>query len=285
MVIDQAARLRQMARCPQEPMAACRTIVVRGAASGCGSTTVTLALGSALARRGLAVALADAAADCELTKRSSPLAADLTAPPAGGKMQGNKSESLPTETALEKRLNGITILANQHRATEVARQFRSGSVAQPGWDALLVDAGNPPSLPDNWWSLADEWLFVSTPDQQTVLNCYAQVKLVVQKSSAPVRVVFNRVARPALVQPIYHGLARVCRQFLDRHLGFDGWLPEKEAVGDLSLQTQAAQTAFARAVESLAARWLPRLICRVQMGRCGEEKQPDRYSLAQEEKA
>ncbi len=250
MVVDQATRLRQLARTVGLRSATPRVVIVRGASPGCGATTVAKHLATALCRRGVRIALVDAPAQSE------------SVPPAAFHQAVGSPSDILTEADPADLLALVRVSIHSSIGQTLVERMQERRAQFDETDAVptfLVDTGSSPEIFGQCCDVADEWLLVTRSDPPSVLSCYAEVKRIAQGSPAPIRVVFNRVDQAATAHRVFHGLAQVCRHFLDRHVGYDGWLPEEVPILPAVPRPNPADTPFARAIESLAARWMPRL--------------------------
>lgn len=119
--------------------------------------------------------------------------------------------------------SGMEELADLNRFHQ-ARLIRELSTLPLGSDAVIVDtaAGIGRSV-TAFCLAADHVLVVTTPDATAMTDAYGMIKVLVRNDyQGQINLVVNMVETPSQGKKIYLQMARVARQFLDRHLYYAG---------------------------------------------------------------
>jgi flagellar biosynthesis protein FlhG len=266
---DQANRLRQMMLRSSHSRAvdtARPTLIgVAGAKGGVGTSTIAVNLAVELARQGQRSLLVDADGD----------SADATA------LCG-----LPAD-ALEDGGTLCDVLAARRRVDEVLRCGPMGVQVVPGawgderaagdapsrqsrlvdqlrgtglqFDFVVLDIGcGLGNVVRRYWQAVDAVLMVTTPDDVSVMDAYAAIKLLLAgASNATLMSVVNRTDRNGAGEEVTQRLAQSCKRFLGIDMLAGQPVPEDVAVRDAALLrlpfvVQSPRAAATRALERLA---------------------------------
>ncbi len=232
---DQATDLRALVRqvaTAHAPLAARpRRIVVFGGKGGVGTTTIAVSLAVALAQEGQRSLLCDAAGgdvalQCRLEPRHT--LADVLA------------GRLTLAHVLQPGPAGVRVLPSRRDTVlwhETAEQAWNRWMTQlpslsPPPEVLVIDAGSRPDpLARQLWQAADRVLLVSTVDTAAIMNTYASIKLLSDRTRpASVALVVNRAPGESMAGETQQRLAQACRRFLGLPLRSVGHIPEDGAV-------------------------------------------------------
>jgi MinD-like ATPase involved in chromosome partitioning or flagellar assembly len=121
---------------------------------------------------------------------------------------------------------------------------------------VIIDAGSGMNAwVDSLWHAARQVLLLATPENQSLLDGYAAVKLSqFQRLDGKVRLVLNRCRDAAAGVQQAHRFAETCRQFLSIKLQEAATLPSTSRRASTTGDSVAdADDPFARAVRLLAA--------------------------------
>lgn len=271
MAADQAAQLRLLVQQTPQPETKAKWLVMTSSRTGCGVTTLTAQLALVLHRRGVRLALVDAAFQPEdsqggnLTewwgKTGRPGLAEWL---NGGYLLdelwvdvADDLRFLPRGNPASWRNGGEMLNQNLVKLVDAWRQ----NDRPP--DAVMVDLGvAQPQWHEPLWRRVRECILVAVPDRDVLLDTYALIKRMPDQSEAAIRLIINRAADAQQVQSIFQGLVQVCRRFLNRHVGCDGWLPDDPSLDGHRADTPTSAGPFGRAMECLAVQWLNRLQAR-----------------------
>lgn len=263
---DQADKLREIVhrqgRGSTRPADSPRLIAVASGSTGAGTTTiaVNLAVGHALAGRRTVLVDVDLerpgiAGGCRLNTRYS--VADVLAGrhtlhevlergPGGIQVVTGPSHPRPgfhgTEGALRDLLTELT---------------RLGAHA----DIVVLDIGSGINrAAQAFWQVADWLLTVSAPEQHSLLDTYALVKLFAEsRGDKPVASLINRASTADVARAASERLARTCRAHLGLRLVSVGWLSHNaqlaEVRGGWPFRLEAADGEAARDIDRVIEGW------------------------------
>lgn len=266
---DQATELRKLVlAAPRDALAGAgsppRLLVLTGAKGGVGTTTLAVNLAVAMADHGVRVVLVDA--DVQR--------ADVT-----------------TLCGLDDHQGMADVLASRRDIHEVLMRGPAGIQVVPGvWapgvgggyseksqyrllrqlkslgrhaEWVLVDVGHgAPDVVRRFWQAADEVLIVTTPDNVSVMDAYATLKLLLGENTPPgLRLLVNRARDADEAIDVHRRIDQSCRRFLGRDIRLVGQVPVDGNVPAAAqrhkpLLTVAASSAAAIAVVQAAARIL-----------------------------
>lgn len=233
-MLDQAERLRSLMRAesadelPAAPRGARpQLIVVAGGKGGVGTTTVAVNLAVALARDGHRTVLvdgnlgaADAAALCGT--REAYHIADV--------ISGRRG----VHEALQLGPAGVQVLPGAWATGHVTdcapeaqdRLLRELARLGPHVDHVVLDAGNGPHrVVRRFCQAADQVLLVTSPDDASVMNAYAAIKLLRAVDAQPtIQLVVNFVRDADEARQTHGRLIQACLRFLGFELPLAGEL-------------------------------------------------------------
>ncbi len=236
--MDQAAGLRRAhpraSEVPESPAdGRPRVTVVGSGKGGTGKSTLAIALGAALARRGQRVLLCDAAQNQGNlhvllgVRPAAPLEALLAGEVAAEALLVPVAERLsvlPADSGREE----LHALA----AVDRARLHYRLSALFDAFDHVLVDA--PPGIEAVVRAAtirATRLAVVASPEPAALTDAYALVKIVhLQVPSLPVDVIVNRALDEGEARLAFERLDLAARRFLHRDLHWLGAVPEHEAL-------------------------------------------------------
>jgi flagellar biosynthesis protein FlhG len=208
-----------------------RILVVSGGKEALGTTTVAVNLAVAMAAHGSRTVLidadfyrADVASHCGL--RDAPGIFEVLA--------GRKG----IHEVLQRGPAGIQLVLGTHTAEArnacseraLERVLRQIEGLGRHADFVLIDAGNGPSEPTiRFWQAADEVLLVTTPDAVAVMDTYATVKTLLNRSACrnPLQLLVNQAADDAEAADVHRRIEQSCLRFLGISLDQAGWLPKE----------------------------------------------------------
>jgi len=215
---DRLGTLRQQAREMAGGPLPHRRLVVAGGRPNVGATTLTLAMGLALAREGLRVVLVDA----DLAR------ADLTAA-CHVQPHGHLADVLAGRRTVHETLvlgpDGTQVLPAAATAAvrdsvgrrAIQRLLRQLEELRPHADWLVIDAGNQPSeLAASLWTIADRLLVVTSPEAAAVMDTYALMKTMLPGGALPewIGLAVNHAADMGMAADVHRRIDQSCRRFL-----------------------------------------------------------------------
>jgi flagellar biosynthesis protein FlhG len=163
--------------------------------------------------------------------------------------------------------NGLSIIAGGSGVVELANlsdwqltRFVNGLNELEGMsDYVIIDTGAGLSRQVlSFIYAADEVIVVTTPEPTALTDAYAVVKLVSQRSRAPMRIVVNRAETPAEAETTFKRISEAADRFLDVPITYLGYIPDDHniprAVKDqVPLILSSPRSPAALAVRNLAA--------------------------------
>jgi flagellar biosynthesis protein FlhG len=261
---DQAAALRRaLAAAPPPPPAGParpEVTVIGSGKGGTGKSTLAVATGAALARRGARVLL------CDASQNQGNLHVLLGVRPAAP-LEALLAGEVEPEALLVPLAPGLTLLPadSGHEAiygltaVDRARLHYRLSGLFDGFDAVLVDA--PPGLEAVVRAAtirATRLAVVTVPEPASLSDAYALVKIVhLQVPSLPVDVVVNRAEGEEEARAVHARLDLAARRFLRRTLGDLGHVAESAALRRAVRRPGALLAAEDPGIERLADRLCP----------------------------
>ncbi len=289
---DQAAHLRALTQTasvvPYDDRARVPTVVVSGAQAGVGTTTVAVNLAAALADSSGRVLVVDAA------ERRNALAEVAG---VGRGFEYSLSDVIAGKCDVADAIVGgpvgMRVLAEcRHASSKRGREFRRNSPTVGGSrgaqqkllseletlhgevDFIVVDAGFGLSAwARRFWLRARLVVLVTTPDDASLLDAYAAVKLSSSDAIRPaVQMLVNRAENDRAADSAYRRMQNACQQFLSLSIAALPPLPQHEdetiAGGHRAPRVwEAPNSAFGHGVL-----WLGRAVAeRMQDAGCGEQ--------------
>jgi flagellar biosynthesis protein FlhG len=220
MIHDQADELRQLVRHSASPGAAggpaAPLVVVSGGKGGVGTTTVAANLAVALARWGRRAVFVDADLDhggnSQLSQNS-----------AGGSVIDVLAGRRDVHEVLERGPAGIQVLSGAWACGEpadfpAAAQDRFVAELEhlaPHAEVVVVDAGSSRGgFARRLWDAASAVVAVTTPDDASIMQCYAAVKRLAGGNATPVYTLVNRAGDAPTAADVHARIAEACRRFL-----------------------------------------------------------------------
>ena len=254
-MIDQASELRQLVQqwengTDTPECAAPRIIAVTGGKGGVGTTTVAIQLATAMTRQSDRVLLVDADPDrtdvatlCGIEPRRD--LADLA--------QGRR----PLDAVVMPGPHGVSVIGGtpalpqgEPSIDRFHRHWIAAVLNAPDpFDYVIVDTGNGSSESvKKLWEVAELVLLVTTPELPSVLDAYASVKTLADRSCPPsIHTLINQNNEPATAYDVHGRLARAVWRFLGFHLDSAGHIgldsPETMAQSDSPLSRDFGQLA------------------------------------------
>jgi len=224
---DQAEGLRRMLASGRT-----RTIAVFGARSGCGSTSIAVNLGTALAAAGRSVLLVD--------EHFGPgNAAGLLGVNTRRDLRHAISGDSSLSAVVQGRPSGLMLLPAASGARALGRMSQpargeavAGLGISDGWcDIVLVDAQSPaPGRQALLGAAVQEALIVLQPDPVSITQGYAVMKRLRREYCIDrFRALMNRAADSGLADRAAANLTHAARGFLDASLDYAGSIPQDPA--------------------------------------------------------
>lgn len=228
---DQANDLRKLVRqcvpAPATAAAVSRRIVVFGGKGGVGTTTISVNLAAALARRTVRTLLIDAAGsgDAAIACRIDPryTLADVL---SGAHTVVEALHPGPSDLEVLAGVRGRTPSAEDSPAAW-DRLLADLAALNPPPGAIVLDGGNHPDrTARRLWQAADLLLLVTTPETAAVMSTYASIKVLAESGKmAPIHLLVNMAASSEVAEDVYGRLAQACRRFLALPLLGAGHVP------------------------------------------------------------
>lgn len=204
-----------------------RTIAITSGKGGVGKTNLSANLGIALALRGKRILLFDA--DLGLANLDVVLGCT-----AKGTLQNVLAGEMTLKDAISMGPSGVRFVAGGSgvealvnlSGAQLERFLNEIQELEKSTDILIFDTGA--GIDENvmtFLQAADEILLVSTPDPSSITDAYATAKtLWNRRPDARIRVVMNMVTDEAEGRAVFAKLQAIARQFLDKALGFAGYV-------------------------------------------------------------
>jgi len=241
---DQANDLRRLvmttAVTPAEPDAEpAPTVLVTSGKGGAGTTTVAVNLATLAAQRGLRTVLIDGDPHggdvqtlCRLRERYS--ISDVL---SGGRTLGEALQPGPAGLMV---LPGTWAAADLADASEInqARVLDQMARLGPHADLVVVDGGNGlHGFTRRLWQACHEVVLVTGPDEASVLDTYAAMKIGIDpRQRPPIHLLVSGGSRPEEAANVHQRMARSCRRFLDFDLTQFHWLADEPALAKAATQ-------------------------------------------------
>jgi len=211
-----------------------RVIAITSGKGGVGKTTFSINLGIALSRLGNRVCLIDV----DLGTANVEFVLNLNAPfniahlISGEKSLGEIVVKGPEGLLILPGASGLEKLANLSE-WQFTRLVNSFNELDRQSDIVILDTGAGISTNvTNFLMAADEIVVVTTPDPHAVLDAYALIKTIAgHKDRLKIKLVVNRVEKPAEETRVKLNLLNTCQAHLDQPLEYLGAIPESKYVG------------------------------------------------------
>lgn len=240
-----------------------RVIAVTSGKGGVGKTTMSINLSLALSRLGNRVCLIDV----DLGTANVEFVLGLNAPYNIAHLINGEKELddilvegpeglliLPGASGLEKLAN-----LNEWQFTRLVNSFNQ---LDRTCDIVILDTGAGISTNvTNFLMAADEILLITTPDPHAVLDAYALIKTIARrKEKLQIRLLINRVEKPAEETRVKLNLLNTCRAHLNQPLEYLGAIPESKYVSHSMREMypfilQYPESAAANALGQVAGRF------------------------------
>ena len=268
-MLDQARELRKLVlRSLREPLSdgspPPQRLVVCGAATGVGATTLSVRLAVALSGQGCRVVLVDA----DLHRADVAGLCGLT-PSAG--ITDVLAARRDIHEVLQPGPAGIQVVVGHEGAwrpsdwSEVAQQRLLRQLSRLGRhaDLIVLDAGcGTHEVMRRFWRAANQVVLVATPETLALTDfCAALPRWVCKDRPVSLRLLINRTSDQSLVEEIQHCLQDASEGLRGWNLDLLGCLPndpDVEAAGPAAMCRALAwrETILTRAMDALAARLL-----------------------------
>ena len=233
-----------------------RLVVFTGGKGGVGVSTLAIHIAMALVDQGLRVVLVDA----DLYRADI---APLCNLPERGHVGDILTARRDIHEVLERGPGGILVVPgvwapdyeipfSQHAQHRLVKQIQSlGRHA----DMVLIDVGSASAdAVHRFWLAADEIVLVTTPDNVSVMDCYATMKTALGSGAAPqaVRLIVNKAASQSEARDVFQRIEQSTRRFLQRQITWLGQLPDDPQAIQTSIDITAT-TASATAAPATKA--------------------------------
>jgi flagellar biosynthesis protein FlhG len=210
-----------------------RVIAITSGKGGVGKTTCSINLGIALSRLGNRVCLIDV----DLGTANVEFVLSLNAPYnishliSGEKTLGEIVVQGPEGLLILPGASGLEQLANLSD-WQFTRLVNSFNELDRQSDIVILDTGaGISSNVTNFLMAADEIVVITTPDPHAVLDAYALIKTIAgHKNQLKIKLVVNRVEKPAEETRVKLNLLNTCQAHLDQPLEYLGAIPESKYV-------------------------------------------------------
>ena len=210
-----------------------RFVVLSGAKGGVGTTTLSVNLAVALGELGSRVVLVDAdmyradvAVLCGLSERHN--VADVIA------ARRDIHEVLQLGPAGIQVVPGLWAPGTFQDCLDKAqlRLIRQFEALGRHADVIILDTGSGANqVVQRFWSAADQILLVSTPDTVSVMDAYATIKTLQDKSiTSPISLLVNRCQSQQVALDVHLRVDRACQHFLGISTVCGGYVPEDDQV-------------------------------------------------------
>jgi flagellar biosynthesis protein FlhG len=231
MIRDQADELRLLVR--QTALAgpgalAAPLVTVSGAKGGVGTTTIALNLAVALARQGRRAVFVDADLDHGGHAQFSPHA-------HGGSVVDVLSGRRDVHEVLERGPSGIQVLSGawaSHEAIDFAAAAQDRFIGElaalaPHAEVVIVDAGSGRGqLARRLWRAAGAAVVVTLADDNSVMQCYAAIKVLAGTDAQPaIHTLVNFADAGDAGEDVHVRVAEACRKFLGLRAAAAGGVP------------------------------------------------------------
>lgn len=242
-MIDQATELRRlvlkaMRENPVTVGPPPRLLVLTGAKSGVGVTSIAVNLAVALSQQGSRVVLVDAdphrsdvATLCGIRQLASCDDLALATRDVHEMLQLG-----PAGIQIVPGLNSQEALNNSYVLTD-ERFHRQLLTLGHHADVVVFDVGCADNdLTGRFCQSASDVLLLTTPDDATVMDAYARVKTMLAEAKHPdLHVLINHSDDLAHAQDVHRRLDDSCLRFLDRRIGFAGHVPHDDRVSKAAI--------------------------------------------------
>ncbi len=259
MNYDQATDLRQLARqrtpLGVAPGQGAPLVVVSGGERGVGTTTVAVNLAVALARQGRRTVLVDA--DLQHggrirfhTQRDPGNVIDVLAGRRGVHevlARGPAGVQVVMGAAAEDEANTCSVAAQERFIGQL-------KALAPHAEIVVLDVGSGQSpLVRRFWQAADAVWTVTTPDDESILACYANIKtLLAGEASLSIRTFVNGAATESIAASVHSRLTEACRRFLGVRAAKAGSAPRNDDSRTAREESFTSGSAAARALDAAA---------------------------------
>ena len=128
------------------------------------------------------------------------------------------------------------------RSAEISRQqiLKQLSLLEKAFNFVLIDTapGLSPNVMDFVLS-SKEVILITTPEPTTASDTYAMIKLIISGyRDMDIKLLINRASSEDEAEDTFEKMQLVVERFLERHIGYLGFIPEDESVSQAVAQRE-----------------------------------------------